>query len=184
MYQWLEGRSWRSIVETARAATRTLSPSSRSATEEIWRRAAPQLRREKLRVAPDGGRYQNQRWASRAKSRPGYVAWMDHCWMPSTGAAPVAEERRDNSKMDERDLDSSDAINLLSAAAGLSGVEWADMRDKADGHLRWLRQSARDRFFRAFGEYHTRLHDQSDVVANSAVACSSSGDAAATAGGP
>ena len=66
--------------------------------------------------------------------------------------------------MDEKDLDSSDAINLLSAAAQLQGVEWADIRDKADSHLRWLRQSARDRFFRAFGEYHTRLHDQSDTV--------------------
>ena len=55
-------------------------------------------------------------------------------------------------------------MNLLSASAQLQGVEWADIRDKADGHLRWLRQSARDRFFRAFGEYHTRLHDQSDVV--------------------
>ena len=93
--------------------------------------------------------------------------------------APVAEELYDNSKMDERDLDSSDAINLLSASAGLSGVEWADMRDKADGHLRWLRQSARDRFFRAFGEYHTRLHDQSDVVKGvPAVSPETGGDAA------
>ena len=66
--------------------------------------------------------------------------------------------------MDEKDLDSSDAINLLSAAAQLQGVEWADIRDKADAHLRWLRQSARDRFFRAFGEYAHRLHDQSDAV--------------------
>ena len=53
---------------------------------------------------------------------------------------------------------------MLSASAQLSGVEWADIRDKADSHLRWLRQSARDRFFRAYGEYATRLHDQSDVV--------------------
>ena len=32
MYQWLEGRSWRSIVETGQGATPTRSPSCRSAT--------------------------------------------------------------------------------------------------------------------------------------------------------
>jgi len=169
MYQWLEGRSWRSIVETGQGGN------SHALT------IVPKCHGKKYGDAPPhncGGRsYEWHRMEGGTKAalvgfaarshRYRYVAWMDHNESLDAvdwARAPVAEELYDNSKMDEKDLDSSDAINLLSAAAQLSGVEWADVRDKADGHLRWLRQSARDRFFRAFGEYHTRLHDQSDTV--------------------
>jgi len=169
MYQWLEGKSWRSIVESGQGGN------SHALT------IVPKCYGKKHGDAPPhncGGRsYEWHRMEGGTKSalvgfaarshRYRYVAWMDHNESLDAvdwARAPVAEEFYDNSKMDERDLDSSDAINLLSAAAQLQGVEWADIRDKADAHLRWLRQSARDRFFRAFGEYAHRLHDQSDAV--------------------
>ena len=169
MYQWLEGKSWRSIVESGQGGN------SHALT------IVPKCYGKKHGDAPPhncGGRsYEWHRMEGGTKHalvgfaarshRWRYVAWMDHNESLDAvdwARAPVAEEFYDNSKMDETDLDSSDALNLLSAAAQLQGVEWADIRDKADAHLRWLRQSARDRFFRAFGEYAHRLHDQSDAV--------------------
>ena len=150
MYQWLGvvagGRLWK----PAEVGTRTLT-------------IVPKCHGKKHGDAPPhscGGRsYEWHRMEGGTKTalvgfaarshRYRYVAWMDHNESLDAvdwARAPVAEELYDNSKMDEKDLDSSEQ-SLIADSAGLSGVEWADMRDKADGHLRWLRQSARDRTF-------------------------------------
>ena len=168
MYQWLEGKSWRPIVESGHGGNShalTIVPKCFGKTRgdlpphNCGGRSFEWHRREGATHALVGFAARSHRWR--------YVAWMYHNHSLDSvdwAQVPVAEELYDNSKMDESDLDSSDSLNLLSATAHLQGVEWAEIRSQADSHLRWLQQAARDRFFRAFGKYAHRLHDRSDIV--------------------
>jgi len=170
MYQWLEGVSWRPLVEDVsergpRSHALTMVPKCFGKTygdlppHNCGGRSFEWHAREGATHALVGFAARSHRYR--------YVAWMPHNYSLDSvdwARAPQEEELYDNGMLDESDLDSSDAVNLLSKSAKLQGAAWAGARDVGDAHLRWLHQAARDRFFRAFGEYAIRLHDTSPVV--------------------
>lgn len=97
-----------------------------------------------------------------------YVAWMRlNATIDAVdwSAAPAFEELYDNAKQRDDDFDSADTVNLVAAA---DAAAFDDVRRTADRHLGWLRTAARDRFFRAFGQYAHRIHNEHPLIPDGA----------------
>ena len=56
-------------------------------------------------------------------------------------------------------------MNLVAAG---DAAAFDDVRRTADRHLGWLRAAARDRFFRAFGQYAHRIHNEHPLIPDGA----------------
>ena len=97
-----------------------------------------------------------------------YVAWMRlNATIDAVdwSAAPAFEELYDNAKQRDDDFDSADTVNLVAAG---DAAAFDDVRRTADRHLGWLRTAARDRFFRAFGQYAHRIHNEHPLIPDGA----------------